>query len=55
MQQSRRKHHRVALKEIHCSPAKGIYITKDEARTMGGYAILLFFILLILAIFPRKN
>ncbi|MGM9916277.1 hypothetical protein [Anaerotignum sp.] len=51
----KRKHYRVAMKEIKESPAEGIYVTNEELRKCGLYAAFLFMMLTLLAIFNRKN
>ncbi|WP_313526878.1 hypothetical protein [Anaerotignum sp.] len=55
MNPKRRKHYRIAVKDIHPTPEKGIYVTKDEASQICTYGIALFIILAILAVWPRKR
>ncbi|WMI81357.1 hypothetical protein [Anaerotignum sp. MB30-C6] len=54
MEPKRRKHYRVCVKDVHPTPEQGIYVTKDEANQICAYGIILFIILAILAILPRK-
>ncbi len=51
----KRKHYRVAMREIKESPAEGIYVTNEELRKCSLYAGFLFVILTIFAFFNRKN
>lgn len=51
----KRRHYRVALKEIKESPAEGIYVTNEELRKYGLFAGFLFVILTIFAFFNRKG
>lgn len=51
----KRKHYRVAMKEIHADPQKGIYITEEEWIKCGILAGFFFLILAVLALLPRKD
>lgn len=55
MEPRRRKHYRIAVKDVHATPEEGIYVTKDEATQICTYGIILFIILAILAVLPRKT
>lgn len=54
MEPKRRKHYRIAVKDVHATPQEGIYVTKDEATQICIYGSILFIILAILAVLPRK-
>lgn len=51
----KRRHYRVALKEIKESPAEGIYVTNEELKKYGLFAGFLFVFLTIFAFFNRKG
>ena len=51
----KRRHYRVAMKEIKESPAEGIYVTNEELRKCIFFAGFLFVFLTIFAIFNRKG
>ncbi|MDD3393979.1 MAG: hypothetical protein PHG19_04985 [Anaerotignum sp.] len=55
MEPKRRKHYRIAVKEIHAAPENGIYITKNEAQKFCIFGTVVFIFLAILAAFPRKK
>jgi len=55
MEPKKRKHYRISIKDVHETPEKGIYVTKGEATQLCTYGMILFIILAILAIFPRKK
>lgn len=52
--QEKRKHTRVALKEIREAP-NGIYVTKAELRKCGIFTALLLLFLSVFALFRRKG
>lgn len=51
MERERRRHYRVAMRQMEETPAQGMYVTKKEARNfalcIGGMFLLLFGLLLI--------
>lgn len=51
----KRKHYRVAMKEIKESPAEGVYVTNAELRKYGVFAGILFLILTFLAALGQKH
>lgn len=51
----KRKHYRVAMKEIKESPAEGVYVTSAELRKYGVFAGILFLILTFLAALGQKH
>lgn len=51
----KKKHCRIAVKEIHPTPANGIYVTKEDLRKYGAFAGLLFFLLACAAVFGKKG
>lgn len=55
MQPKKRRHYRIATKDIHATPADGIYITKNEAKQFCILGVAGFLFLAILAVLPRKN
>lgn len=55
MQQRKRKHYRVALKDVHETPAKGIYVTEQETKQLLLYSVALFIVLSILALLRRNR
>ncbi len=55
MEAQKRKHSCVTVKNIHESPANGIYFTKAEAAKFCIFGSVIFFILTIFAVIPRKK
>ncbi|MBQ7758340.1 hypothetical protein [Anaerotignum sp.] len=51
----KRRHYRVALREIKESPAEGIYVTNEELRKYGIFAGIVLFLLTVVAVFDRKH
>lgn len=51
----KRRHYRVAMKEIKESPAEGVYVTNEELRKYGIFAGVMFLILTIFAVFDWKH
>ncbi|MFV0314985.1 MAG: hypothetical protein ACK5I7_07765 [Anaerotignum sp.] len=46
---------RVLTKDIHPTPAHGIYVTKEEKNQIYAYGILFFIIFTVLSLFSRKK
>ena len=55
MESRKRRHYRIAVKDVHPTPADGIYVTKTEARHFCIFGAMAFLFLAILAVLPRKN
>ncbi|KXL54274.1 hypothetical protein CLNEO_05050 [Anaerotignum neopropionicum] len=55
MEPNKKKHFRVIVKNIHETPANGIYLTNVEAAKFCVFGGIVFFILTIFAVFPRKK
>ncbi|MDD4843015.1 MAG: hypothetical protein PHU31_01600 [Anaerotignum sp.] len=55
MEAQKRKHSCVTVKNIHETPANGIYYTKTEAARFCIFGSVIFLILTIFAVFPRKK
>lgn len=55
MKNQKRKHYRVATKNVHETPANGVYITKAEQQQFCIYSAIAFIFLATLAFFPRKR
>jgi hypothetical protein len=55
MEPRKRRHYRIAVKDVHPTPADGIYVTKTEARHFCIFGAMAFLFLAILAVLPRKN
>ena len=51
----KRRHYRVALREIKESPAEGIYVTNEELRKYGIFAGIVLFLLTVVALLDRKH
>ena len=51
MERERRRHYRVAMRQLEETPAQGMYVTKTEAKKfafcVGGMVLLLFGLLLM--------
>ena len=51
----KRRHYRVALRELRENPDKGVYITEGELKKYGIFAGVILFILTVFAVFDRKG
>ena len=50
-----KQHYRISLKDIHATPADGIYVTKADARKLTLMGAALCILLGILSIFHGKK
>lgn len=49
----KRRHYRVALRELRENPDKGVYITEGELKKYGIFAGIVLFLLAVVSLFRK--